>query len=47
MRSLLEDTKSVLTIDEIRLNTGVDAALFTPEMLEKNPQKKPGESERK
>jgi outer membrane lipoprotein-sorting protein len=47
MRSLLEGTKSVLTIDEIRLNTGVDAALFTPEALEKNPQKKSGESERK
>jgi outer membrane lipoprotein-sorting protein len=47
IRSLLEGTKSVLTIDEIRLNTGVDAALFTPEALEKNPQKKSGESERK
>ena len=35
MRSLLEGTKSVLTIDEIHLNTGLDAALFTPEALEK------------
>jgi hypothetical protein len=36
MRSLLEGTKSVLTVDEIHLNTGLDAALFTPEALEKN-----------
>src|SRR5580692_5039446 len=35
MRSLLEGTKSVLTIDEIHLNTGLDATLFTPEALEK------------
>jgi outer membrane lipoprotein-sorting protein len=34
MRSLLEGTKSVLTIDEIHLNTGLDAAQFTPEALE-------------
>jgi hypothetical protein len=39
MRSLLEGTKSVLTVDEIRLNIGVDAALFTPEAMEKIPQK--------
>ena len=37
MHSLLEGTKSVLTVDEIHLNTGLDAALFTPEALEKNP----------
>jgi hypothetical protein len=37
MRSVLEGTKSVLTIDEIHLNTGLDGALFTPEALEKNP----------
>jgi len=37
MRSLVEGTKSVLTIDEIHLNTGLDGALFTPEALEKNP----------
>jgi hypothetical protein len=35
MRSLLEGTKSVLTIDEIHLNSGLDSALFTPETLEK------------
>jgi len=35
MRSVLEGTKSVLTIDEIHLNTGLDGALFTPEALEK------------
>jgi len=35
MRSLLEGTKSLLTIDELRLNTGLDSALFTPEALEK------------
>src|ERR1700674_84186 len=35
MRSLLEGTKSVLTIDEIHLNTGLDATVFTPEALEK------------
>jgi outer membrane lipoprotein-sorting protein len=35
MRSLLDGTKSVLTTDEIHLNTGLDEALFTPEALEK------------
>ena len=34
MRSLLEGTKSVLTVDEIHLNTGLDGASFTPEALE-------------
>ena len=34
MRSILEGTKSVLTIDEIHLNTGLDGAAFTPEALE-------------
>lgn len=34
MRSILERTKSVLTIDEIHLNTGLDEAAFTPEGLE-------------
>jgi len=34
MRSLLEGTKSVLTIDESYLNTGLDPALVTPEALE-------------
>ncbi len=36
MRSLVEGTKSVLTVDEIHLNTGLDGALFAPEALEKN-----------
>jgi Outer membrane lipoprotein-sorting protein len=36
MRSILEGTKSVLTIDEIHLNTGLDGTGFTPEALEKN-----------
>jgi outer membrane lipoprotein-sorting protein len=35
MRSMLERTKSVLTIDEIHLNVGLDSALFTPDALEK------------
>jgi hypothetical protein len=35
MRSLLEGTKSVLTIDEMHLNAGLDGTLFTPEALEK------------
>jgi len=37
MRSIAEGTKSVLTIDEIHLNSGLDGALFTPEALEKKP----------
>jgi hypothetical protein len=37
MRSLLDGTKSVLTIDEVHLNSGLDATLFTPEALEKKP----------
>jgi outer membrane lipoprotein-sorting protein len=37
MRSTLEGTKSVLTVDEVHLNTGLDEALFTPDALEKNP----------
>jgi outer membrane lipoprotein-sorting protein len=36
MRSVLEGTRSVLTIDEIHLNTGLDEAAFTPEALEAN-----------
>jgi len=36
MRSILEGTKSALTIDEIHLNTGLDGTAFTPEALEKN-----------
>jgi hypothetical protein len=34
MRSILEGTKSALTIDEVHLNTGLDGAAFTPEALE-------------
>ncbi len=37
MHSLLDGTKSVLTVDEIHLNTGLDSAMFTPEALEKKP----------
>ena len=47
MRTVPGGTKSVLTIDEIHLNTGLDEALFTPEALEKNSQPKPRESEGK
>jgi len=35
MRSVLEGTKSVLTVDEIHLNTGLDPKMFAPEALEK------------
>jgi hypothetical protein len=34
MHSILEGTKSVLTIDEVHLNTGLDGGAFTPEGLE-------------
>ena len=47
MRTVPEATKTVLTIDEIHLNTGLDETLFTPEALEKNSQQSLGESERK
>lgn len=47
MRTVLEGTKTVLTIDEVHLNAGLDESLFTPDALEKNPPEKPGESERK
>lgn len=36
MRSILDSTKSALTIDEIHLNTGLDEAAFTPEAMEAN-----------
>jgi outer membrane lipoprotein-sorting protein len=35
MQSLVDGTKSVLTIDEAHLNTGLDSAMFTPESMEK------------
>jgi len=38
MKSLVDGTKSVLTIDEVHLNTGLDVARFTPEALEKMPK---------
>jgi Outer membrane lipoprotein-sorting protein len=36
MRSILDGTKSILTIDEVHLNTGLDEAAFTPEAMETN-----------
>jgi hypothetical protein len=39
MSSLVEGTKTVLTIDELHLNTGLNENLFTPEGLEKAPTK--------
>ena len=47
MRTVIEGTKTVLTIDEVHFNAGLDEALFTPEALEKNPPEKSGGSERK
>jgi outer membrane lipoprotein-sorting protein len=47
MRTVPDGTKTVLTIDEIHFNTGLDESLFTPEALEKAPQEKPGKSEKK
>ena len=42
MSSPLEGTKTVLTVDEIHLNTGLEVSQFTPEALENTPQKTPG-----
>jgi len=42
MSSLLEGTKTVLTVDEIHLNTGLEDSQFTPEALERA-QEKPRE----
>lgn len=39
MKSLLEGTKTVLTVDEVHLNTGLEDSQFTPEALEKTPEK--------
>ncbi len=39
MSSLLEGTKTVLTVDEVHLNTGLDDSQFTPEALEKTLEK--------
>ena len=41
MRSSLEGMKTVLTVDEIHLNTGLDESQFTPEALERTPEKTP------
>jgi len=35
MRSLLDGTKSVLSIDEAHVNAGLNGAMFTPDSLEK------------
>ena len=34
MSSVLEATRTVLTIDQVKFNTGLDEKLFTPEQLE-------------
>ena len=47
MRTIPEGTKTVLTIDAIRFNTGLDESLFTPEAMETSPRQKPGESDGK
>ena len=47
MRTVPAGTKTVLTIDQVHLNTGLDEAMFTPEALEKNPPEKGGDSETK
>ena len=41
MSSLLDGTKTVLTVDEIHLNTGLEGSQFTPEALENTPAKTP------
>jgi outer membrane lipoprotein-sorting protein len=41
MSSLLEGTKTVLTVDEIHLNAGLEESQFTPEALENAPGKTP------
>ena len=41
MSSLLESTKTVLTVDEIHLNAGLEESQFTPEALENTPGKTP------
>jgi Outer membrane lipoprotein-sorting protein len=39
MKSLLEGTRTVLTVDEVHLNTGLEDSQFTPEALEQTPEK--------
>jgi outer membrane lipoprotein-sorting protein len=47
MRTVSDGTKTVLTVDEIHLNTGLDESLFTPEALEKSPPQGSGDSNKK
>lgn len=47
IRTVPDGTKSVLTIDEIHLNTGLDESLFTPDALERGSQGKPGDAKEK
>ncbi|HEX4643435.1 MAG TPA: outer membrane lipoprotein-sorting protein [Candidatus Acidoferrales bacterium] len=47
MRTVPDGTKTVLTIDEIHLNTGLDDAQFTPDALERGSQGKPGDAGKK
>jgi len=47
IRTVPDGTKTLLTIDEIHLNTGLNESLFTPDALEHSPQGKPGEADKK
>jgi outer membrane lipoprotein-sorting protein len=47
IRTVPDGTKSVLTVDEIHLNTGLDESLFTPDALERGSQGKPGDAKEK
>ena len=47
MRTISEGTKTALTVDEVRFNTGLDESLFTPEAMESSPRHKPGDSDGK
>jgi len=41
--SVQEATRTVLTVDQVKLNTGLDEKLFTPEQLEKSGPPEPSE----
>lgn len=43
MSSVQDTTRTVLTIDQVKLNTGLDEKLFTPEHLEENGPPEPNE----
>jgi len=43
MRTIPEGTKTVLTIDEVHFNTGLDESLFTPDAMESGSPQKGGE----